>query len=97
MLKERDPKANISHKRIPTFKEHIKFVKSKPYSYWYVINMDGLKVGSIYLTKQNEIGIFIKKDFQGHLIGKNALQMLMKKHPRKRFQQLNFSFFRRFY
>jgi RimJ/RimL family protein N-acetyltransferase len=85
MLKERDSKVNISHKKIPTFQEHTKFVKSKPYSHWYVIIMDGLMVGSIYLSKQNEIGIFIKKDFQRYSIGKNALQILMKKHPRKRF------------
>lgn len=85
MLKERDPRVNISHKTLPTYKEHIKFVKSKPYSHWYVILMEDTKVGSIYLSKQNEIGIFIKKDFQGYSIGKNALQILMKKHPRKRF------------
>ena len=85
MLKERDSKTNISHKKIPTFKEHVKFVTSKPYSYWYIIIMGGTKVGSIYLTKQNEIGLFIKKDYQGHLIGQNVIQILMKKHPCKRF------------
>ena len=37
LLLERDPKANISHKKMPTFTEHLKFVKSKPYSKWYVI------------------------------------------------------------
>ena len=28
LLKERDPKANISHKKMPTYSEHVKFVKS---------------------------------------------------------------------
>lgn len=43
------------------------------------------KIGSIYLTKMNEIGIFIKKDFQKSGIGQTTLDLLMKKNPRKRF------------
>ena len=30
LLKSRDPRTNISHKSMPSFEEHIKFVKSKP-------------------------------------------------------------------
>ena len=37
LLKDRDPKENISHKAMPSYKEHIKFVKSKPYQKWYII------------------------------------------------------------
>lgn len=58
LLKKRDPLANISHKKMPTYKEHIKFVKSRPYKVWYVIHFGKRKVGSIYLSKQNEIGLF---------------------------------------
>lgn len=85
LLKERDSLANISHKKMPSYSEHIKFVKSKPYSHWYIIVFREIKVGTIYLTKQNEIGIFLKKNFHGHSIGKKALKMIMDKHPRKRF------------
>ena len=85
LLLERDSRANISHKKMPSYDEHIKFVLSKPYTKWYVVNLDGKKVGSVYLSKQDEIGIFLKKDIQGKGVGKYALNILMKKNPRKRF------------
>ena len=85
LLKERDTRANISHKKMPTYDEHVNFVKSKPYSKWYIIFKSEQKVGSIYLTKNNEIGIFLSKKFQVKNIGKFALNELMKKNPCKRF------------
>ena len=85
LLKERDPKANISHKKMPSYSEHVKFVLSKPYSKWYIIEHNRKKVGSIYLSKNNEIGIFIKKTFQGKKLGESAIQELIKKNPRNRY------------
>ena len=85
LLKERDPSTNISHKKMPTHDEHVKFVRSKPYSKWYIIFKSKQKVGSIYLSKNNEIGIFLSKKFQGKNIGDFALNDLIKKNPRKRF------------
>jgi len=84
-LKERDPIAYISHKSMPSYKEHVRFILSKPYSYWYIIKINQTKLGSIYLSKQNEIGIFLKQEFQDLGIGGYVLDMLFKKHPRKRF------------
>ena len=37
LLKEREPSTNISHRKLPTFSEHLNFVLSKPYSKWYII------------------------------------------------------------
>ena len=85
LLKERDPRANISHKKMPSFMQHVKFVLSKPYSKWYVIVESENDVGSIYLTKNNEIGIFIKKNMQGRGIGFKALKLLIEKNPRDRY------------
>jgi len=85
LLKERDPKANISHKKMPSYTNHAKFIESKPYTKWYVILNSKQKVGSIYLSKNNEIGIFLLKNFHGKNFGKTALEILMKKNPRKRF------------
>lgn len=85
LLKERDPKNNISHKKMPTFTEHIKFVKSEPYSKWYIIELGKSKVGSIYLSKNDEIGIFIKKQFQDGNIGQESLKKFMEMNPRKRY------------
>lgn len=85
LLKERDPIANISHRKMPSYSEHEKFVKSKPYAKWYVIKSENYRAGSIYLTKNNEIGIFMKKNMRDKNIGKTALEILMKKNPKKRY------------
>jgi RimJ/RimL family protein N-acetyltransferase len=85
LLKEREPVVNISHKKMPTYSEHVKFVKSKPYSKWNIIEYGGQKVGSIYLSKNDEIGIFLKKRFQGMNIGQESLEIFMKMNPRKRY------------
>lgn len=85
LLKERDPRANISHKKMPRFEQHVKFVLSKPYSKWYIIEESGKDVGSVYLTENDEIGIFVKKGVQGKGIGFKALKLLIKKNPRSRY------------
>ena len=85
LLKERDPRASISHKKMPSYDEHVNFVKSNPYSKWYIIFKSEQKAGTIYLSKNYEIGIFLFKKFQGNNIGNFALNELMKKNPRKRF------------
>ncbi len=85
LLKERGSKVNISHRKMPTFNIHVKFVMSKPYAKWYIIKYQDEKIGSVYLSKQDEIGIFLKKGNQRKGIGKKALELLMKKNPRKRY------------
>ena len=85
LLMERDSHQNISHKNMPTYNQHVSFVSSKPYSKWYVILCGVNKIGSIYLTSQNEIGIFIKKSFQNGQIGNTALCKIIKKNPKKRY------------
>lgn len=70
---------------MPTYKEHQKFITSKPYKAWYVIYVGNTKAGSIYLSKQDEIGIFLLKRYHGKKIGQKALHLLMEMHPRKRY------------
>jgi len=85
LLKERDPRANISHKKMPSYDKHIKFIKSKPYTRWYIILKSKERVGSIYLSKNDEIGIFLSKEYQKKNIGNTALVELIRKNPRKRY------------
>jgi len=85
LLMERDTRTNISHKKMPTYNQHVSFVSAKPYSKWYVILYGASKAGSIYLTSQNEIGIFIKKSFQNKQIGNIVLHKLIQKNPKKRY------------
>jgi len=85
ILKEREINTNISHKKMPTYNEHIDFVQSKPYSKWYIIYFGRKKVGSVYISKQNEIGIFIKRKFLKKGIGTKVLKIILEKNPKKRF------------
>jgi len=85
LLKERGPKVNISHKKIPTYSEHVKFVKSKPYSKWYVLENSKTKIGSIYLSKNDEIGIFLKKKYFSKGLANKALELFIQKNPRDRY------------
>ena len=84
-LKERDPMINISHKKMPTYAEHSQFVLSKPYSKWYIIIYKNKKIGNTYLTKTNEIGIFILKSTKINGIGRIVLEEIMKMNPRSRY------------
>jgi RimJ/RimL family protein N-acetyltransferase len=70
---------------MPNFDEHVKFVVSEPYSAWYIIIVNDKKLGSIYLSKQNEIGIFLINEMKGKGLGKIVLKLLMNRHPRSRY------------
>ena len=85
LLSYRKPTENISHKKMPSYNQHIKFVNSHPYTKWYIIEKGDMEVGSVYLSKQNEIGIFLKKKFQNQGIGDEALDLIIKINPRKRY------------
>lgn len=75
---------NISHRRMPSRAEHQRFFRSRPYRSWDLVLKDGEPVGAIYLSKQNEIGVFIFKRYRGLGYGKKAVRLLMKKHGRER-------------
>ena len=85
LLKNKDPNSNISHKKMPTYDEHVKFVLSKPYTNWYIIECDKKNAGAIYLSKQDEIGISVNNDYEYDQIVKPALKLLMKLNQRKRY------------
>ena len=84
-LKERDSTVNISHKKMPTYLEHSKFILSNTYSKWYIIMNKNKKIGNVYLTKTNEIGIFILKSNENKGIGKKVLEKIMEMNPRSRY------------
>ena len=84
-LKEREGRVNISHKSLPTWEEHIEFVKNYDYITWDIIIIDDEKIGNIYLTQLNEIGIFILKKFHDVGYGSEALKMFMEKNGKRRY------------
>ena len=85
LLSERDLKENISHTIMPTFKQHVKFVMSKPYKKWYIIYFKNEKSGSIYLSKMNEIGIHFKKNIRSDKLYQDCIDTLISKNHGDRF------------
>jgi len=85
LLQERESDQNISHRAMPTFAQHKRFIRSYPYRFWYLIRVIPHYVGAIYLTRQNEIGVFIFRHHYHKGYGQEAVRQLMAKHPRKRF------------
>jgi len=75
LLEERKPYQNISHKKMPTFVDHVKFVRGKPYKNWCIVQEEDTNqfLGSIYITNQDEIGIFLFDQFQYKGYGKRIL------------------------
>lgn len=85
LLAERDPAANISHHEMPSYEEHRSFVEWKPYKAWYLIYLGEDRIGSVYLTDKDEIGISLLKGYHGNGYGKQAVYLLMQMHPAKRY------------
>jgi len=79
LLKERDPIANISHQKMPSWDEHVKFNNSRPYKHDFVIKNGKSKLGRVYVTSRNEIGIFIKNIFRSKGYGTAVLGMILDK------------------
>lgn len=84
LLEERPPEANISHRRMPTWEDHCRFVFSAPYNAWYIIEVGDwvgkCPAGATYLTDQNEIGIGIFRQHQSNGYATAAIKMLMDMH-----------------
>lgn len=77
LLNEREPYQNISHVKMPTFEEHVKFNDSKPYGEDYIIYLVDkieIPVGRVYITKHNEIGMMLLKEYQGKGIGSKVIK-----------------------
>ena len=85
LLKARDSLVNISHKKVPSYSEHVNFILSNPYTIWYIIEYEGKKIGSVYLSKQDEIGISLVDNLLYNKIGKSVIKLLIKNNPRKRY------------
>lgn len=99
LLKSRAPKENISHREMPSWEEHNKFINSAPYSLWFFVVLEtdlkkvryieefknGAFIGSIYLSRMSEIGVhfFPEHRFRGN--EEQAIQRLMLLAGRKKY------------
>jgi RimJ/RimL family protein N-acetyltransferase len=86
LLRQRDiDTVSLSHRVMPTVEDHIEFYRSKPYRWWYIIMADGERVGTIYLTPRDEIGIDIRNFGKRKGYGSWAVQELMRRHHSDKF------------
>ncbi len=82
LLEQRKPEEAISHKGMPTIEEHVAFIASRPYAAWYLMDVEHVGyVGAIYLTRAREIGVWIHMDHRGRGHARQAVEMLMLRHP----------------
>lgn len=88
LLCERPAYANISHNGLPDRNRHVSFVLAHPYREWCLIMATGYVhggqrwVGAVYITHQNEIGIGILKAHQRKGYARQAIDLMMQRHPR---------------
>ena len=80
-----DNTINISHHGMPSKEGHARFVDAQPYEAWYFIFCDGKIVGAVYLSRLNEIGVFIFKRWYGNGFGPQAVQELISRHGSGRY------------
>ena len=82
LLCERPSYANISHDGLPDRNRHVSFVLAHPYREWALIMVESQWVGAIYITHRNEIGIGILKAHHRKGYARQAIELLMLRHPR---------------
>lgn len=85
LLEERPAIANISHRKMPTLVEHETFVASIPYYAWEIIEVAGKPVGAIYLTRRDEIGVAVLKEYGNRGYATDAVTQLIDQYPRPRY------------
>lgn len=90
LLKERE--FNISHNNLPSFEIHYNFVVKNPYRYWYLVKVNCHYVGTLYVLKDNSIGIFFLRDYE-YLIEKSILWILNTKKPLSGIKSVRSSYF----
>jgi len=74
LLGHRTPQESLSHKAMPSMRDHTTFVNGRPYAHWFIIENEGTPIGQIHLTERNEIGISLCPEARGQGYGMEALR-----------------------
>ena len=69
---------NISNKNIVEYHDHVQFVINNPYKIWYLISLNQKYVGSVYIKKNNSIGVDLKKGYTKYF--SQVINFIVKKH-----------------
>lgn len=76
----RSRKFNISHCEPPSFEEHELFVMNNPYRQWYLISKNKNFIGTVYLLRDNCVGIYVK-DCEELVMRRTIAWLLENKKP----------------
>jgi len=84
LLEERPWTTFISHERMPSYEQHVEFVESKPFRYWYLLRIHDLGepryVGALEVTDLNEIGISVLNRYQRKGYATAAMMIFLATH-----------------
>jgi len=86
LLIERPPEANITHQRFVGLSDHEDFFDHHPYRHWFLLMThrndpeQEVCVGSLYITPDDEIGIFILQEHQRRGHAREALLQAITHH-----------------
>ena len=77
ILGKRKSKHKISFKTMPSEEEHERFVRKNPYRVWFLIEKNKKYIGTLYLTKMNEVGIHLMRNLE---ISKKIISFIISKY-----------------
>ena len=89
LLGERLPSESISHKVLPTWDQHVSFVRAKPYLAWYIFRHKREYAGATYLTKGRQVGVSVLKAHRRQGLARQALASILKLHPGRCLANIN--------
>ena len=73
-----EPDTNISHKAMPTWQAHMDYVKGNPHFASFLIKTGNTSCGHCYVSKANEIGVYVAPLYRRDGIGLFALKEMLK-------------------
>jgi GNAT superfamily N-acetyltransferase len=85
-LKERleNPEHNISHTEMPTWEQHLEFIGQETYQNHCIVTYEedlSAPIGYVYLTRFNEIGLYVIPSHRGKGYGKRIIWDVIQQDP----------------
>ena len=71
----------ISHKSLPSYDDHKEFVINHPYRAWFIIFLNKIALGNVYINHDNSIGLNCSDEISEAQIKKILNQITSEFHP----------------
>jgi RimJ/RimL family protein N-acetyltransferase len=78
-----EPNTNISHKSLPAWNDHVRFLRSEPYEGHYIAHANGGRFcsGVCYVDHYHNIGVYVNPGFRREGLGSFMIAELERRHP----------------